>query len=98
MDGRRNSVASLQSQPTLSMLLHDLNGRTVCILGYGKEGKAMVKALEEYAPQCEITIADKNETLQVAGCKVQIGENYLQNLDRFDVIIKSPGMPPSVLE
>ncbi|MEK7563643.1 MAG: Mur ligase family protein, partial [Patescibacteria group bacterium] len=78
------------------MLLQDLNGKTVCVLGYGKEGKATVKALEEYAPESEITVADKNDELQIANCKVQLGESYLHDLDRFDVIIKSPGIPPSI--
>ncbi|OGJ59785.1 UDP-N-acetylmuramoylalanine--D-glutamate ligase [Candidatus Peribacteria bacterium RIFCSPHIGHO2_01_FULL_55_13] len=78
------------------MLLHDLNGRTVCILGYGKEGKAMVKALEEFAPECAITIADKNPATLVEGEAhgKQIGEGWLENLGTFDVIIKSPGIPP----
>ena len=47
------------------MLLKDLDGKSVCVLGYGREGKAMVKALEEYAPTCEITIADKNPDITV---------------------------------
>ena len=78
------------------MLLQDLNGKTVCVLGYGKEGKATVKALEEYAPESEITVADKNDELQIANCKVQLGESYLHYLDRFDVLIKFPGIPPSI--
>lgn len=78
------------------MLLSDLNGKNVCVLGYGKEGKAMVAALQEYSPGAEITVADKNAELQIADCKVQLGEKYLADLDRFDVIIKSPGIPPSI--
>src|SRR3989338_5159336 len=81
------------------MLLQDLNGKTVCVLGYGKEGRAMVKALEEFAPECEITIADKNPDIDVDGDRhwKQVGEGWLENLNKFDVIIKSPGIPPSAL-
>jgi UDP-N-acetylmuramoylalanine--D-glutamate ligase len=79
------------------MLLHDLNGKTVCILGYGKEGKAMVTALEEFAPQCEITIADKNPEITIENDRhwKQVGEGWLENLGKFDIIIKSPGIPPN---
>ncbi|TSC60824.1 MAG: UDP-N-acetylmuramoylalanine--D-glutamate ligase [Candidatus Peregrinibacteria bacterium Greene0416_62] len=87
------------------MLLKDLNGKSICILGYGREGKAMVDAIREFAPEAEITIADQNDQLRVAcpelsrraGCELQVGENYLENLKRFDVVIKSPGIPPKVL-
>ncbi len=80
------------------MLLQDLNGKSVCILGYGREGKAMVDALKQYAPEAKITVADQNDQLRVAGCALQIGDAYLENLERFDVIIKSPGISPKVLE
>ncbi len=81
------------------MDIRSLNGKTVCVLGYGREGKAMVEALEIYAPECEITIADQNHTLNIAHCKhwKQLGEGWLQNLEKFDVLIKSPGIPPSTL-
>lgn len=81
------------------MRISDLNGKTVCVLGYGREGKAMVEALEKHAPQCEITIADKDTTIEPENGKhwLQVGEGWLKNLEKFDVIIKSPGIPPSVL-
>src|SRR3989338_4171009 len=79
------------------MKIEELNGKTVCVLGYGREGSAMVAALETYAPKAEITIADKNEATKPANDKhwLQIGSGWLHNLEKFDVIIKSPGIPPS---
>ncbi len=81
------------------MIISELNGKSVCVLGYGREGKAMVEALEKHAPQCEITIADKDTTIEPENGKhwLQVGEGWLKNLEKFDVIIKSPGIPPSVL-
>lgn len=79
------------------MHLHDLNGRNVCILGFGREGQAALRALEKYAPNSSITIADKNKELGIENYEYQYGERYLNNLDRFDVIIKSPGIPPKEL-
>lgn len=79
------------------MRIQELDGKTVLILGYGKEGKATVKALEAFAPNAEITIADKNADVAEKDDKHrwQLGEGWLENLEEFDVIIKSPGIPPS---
>ncbi len=79
------------------MLLQDLNGKSVCILGYGREGKAMLDAIKEYAPEARVTIADQNTELRVTSYGLQVGDKYLENLDRFDVIVKSPGIPPNIL-
>ena len=53
----------------------------------------MTKALQEFAKGCKITIADKNEELRIKNYESQVGEDYLNDLDRFDVLIKSPGIP-----
>ena len=42
------------------MRIKDLNGKTICILGFGREGRATAKALKERVPKARITIADKN--------------------------------------
>lgn len=79
------------------MTIRELDGKTILVLGYGKEGKATVRALEEFAPNANITIADKN--VDVAGkdgkYRWKLGEGWLENMETFDVIIKSPGVPPS---
>ena len=79
------------------MHIRDLNGKNICVLGYGREGKAMVEALEKFAPDAEITIADKNARVEIGTTKhrKQLGEGWLENLDTFDVLIKSPGIPPN---
>jgi len=78
------------------MKIQEFAGKTICVLGYGREGKAVVAALEQFAPGCEITIADKNEAAVTDHPKhwVQAGGGWLKNLAKFDVIIKSPGIPP----
>jgi len=82
------------------MDIRSLSGKSICILGFGKEGQATLRALEEYAPGCHITIADQSEKVESGKWnefEKQLGSHYLQHLDRFDLIIKSPGIPPSVL-
>ncbi len=77
------------------MDIRTLNGKSICILGFGREGKAMLKALEKYAPEAEITISDQNTEIEINGkYRKQIGTGWLENLEKFNVIIKSPGIPP----
>ena len=77
------------------MNIRELDGKKVCILGFGREGKATLAALEEYAPQAQITIAEKND-LKINNSKIHTvtGENHLSDLAQYDVLIKSPGIPP----
>ncbi|MBI3331699.1 UDP-N-acetylmuramoyl-L-alanine--D-glutamate ligase [Candidatus Peregrinibacteria bacterium] len=79
------------------MHIRDLQGKRVCILGFGKEGRATLAAIEKYAPKAKITIADKSPDIDVQKMDAQLGEKWLTDLDRFDVVIKSPGIPPSEL-
>ncbi len=77
------------------MKISDFAGKNICILGFGREGRAMAKALTEYAKGCEITVADMNKETEVPKeFKKQTGDKWLTNLEIFDVLIKSPGIPP----
>ncbi|MDR1951191.1 MAG: hypothetical protein LBP96_03060, partial [Bacteroidales bacterium] len=76
----------------------------ILILGFGREGKSTYKHLRKSNPTGLLTIADQNpdianddifrECTDVA-CNApmfKLGNDYLQNLDEYDVIIKSPGI------
>jgi UDP-N-acetylmuramoyl-L-alanine---L-glutamate ligase len=78
------------------MTIQELNGKSVCILGFGREGKAMFEALEKHVPEAKLTIADSNSQVLSPNSHVQmqLGPEYLKDLQRFDTIIKSPGIPP----
>jgi UDP-N-acetylmuramoylalanine--D-glutamate ligase len=78
------------------MHIRELSGKKICILGFGKEGQSVLRALREHAPDCEMTIADRNNDIQTpqdTTVHMQTGESWLRGLDRFDVLIKSPGIP-----
>ena len=82
------------------MKIEDLNGKNVCILGFGREGKAAVLAINTFCPDTTITVCDANPNTNIEDDSQftihnsQFGASYLQNLDQFDLIIKSPGIPP----
>ncbi|HEX3082007.1 MAG TPA: UDP-N-acetylmuramoyl-L-alanine--D-glutamate ligase [Candidatus Saccharimonadia bacterium] len=76
------------------MKITDLNGKNVCILGFGKEGQATYATLGRYAPKAHVTVADGNPNVTAPdGVPVITGPDYLEKLDGFDAIIKSPGIP-----
>lgn len=75
------------------MKITDLNGKNICFVGYAREGLAMQKALAQYAPDAKLTFADADENAQISGANAQLGSDYLKNLDRFDVVIRSMGVP-----
>ncbi len=56
----------------------------IAILGFGREGKAVLKYLKKSAQykNAEIWILDK-----------KLDKNYLKNLDEFDIVFRSPGIP-----
>lgn len=77
------------------MTIDDLDGKNVCIAGFGREGQAALRAIRKYAPDARVTVADKRDDLVIEGCDIRSGEGYASDLDDFDVVIKSPGIPPS---
>jgi UDP-N-acetylmuramoylalanine--D-glutamate ligase len=81
------------------MKIQDLAGKRVCILGFGREGQAALRAIQKYAESAKVTVADKNTELphtesRISNIEFRVGPNYLQGLNTFDVVIKSPGIPP----
>ncbi len=72
-------------------------GKTVCILGFGREGKSTYKILEKYCSPASVAVADLNPVDREAnGLPVSVelicGKGYQDCLDRFDMVFKSPGI------
>lgn len=67
----------------------------IAILGLGVEGKAMLEYLIKHK-YLDITVCDRNVNIKKDlpnGISSQLGEDvYLNNLDKFDTIIRSPGV------
>lgn len=83
----------------LKELINYLENKNIDILGFGREGKTMYKFLRKYFPNKIITISDKNNFLENneylkkdKNLNYIIGDKYLENLEEFDLIIKSPGV------
>lgn len=69
----------------------------IAILGYARQGKS---SYEYYnLPENDITICDQNLNAEVPKqAKKRLGPNYLQNLNSFDLIIRTSNMHPKLIK
>jgi UDP-N-acetylmuramoyl-L-alanine---L-glutamate ligase len=81
-------------------------GKTVNLLGFGREGKSSYRALRHFVPGLYLIISDSNpncgeEFINEFGTDPNVsfycGEEYLNPLSKSDIIIKSPGVSLKVL-
>lgn len=69
----------------------------IAILGFSTEGQA---SYDYFAAQGghEITILDRDtQTVVPDGVDSVLGETYLDRLDRFDLIVRTAGLPPAMI-
>lgn len=65
----------------------------VAILGYDTEGKVSYEYFKEQGH--EITICDQNTSIELPkDADFVLGEHYLDDLNRFDLLVRTAGMPP----
>lgn len=81
----------------------------IAILGYGREGRAVLDFLKRNPKYdfARIWILDRNPALNISredrrrpgpALRTKLGKNYLKNLDDFDLIFRSPGVPYNLPE
>ena len=81
-------------------LIEYFRDKKIIILGYGREGESTYKLIRRYLPKQQLYIADKEENfyekynvLKKDKCLTFIsGEKYLENLNNYDIIMKTPGI------
>jgi len=79
-------------------MINFLKGKKVAILGFGKEGKSSYQFIRNYFPDKHLAIHDRQQIdVDDLNTSVICGENYLQNLNNYDIILKSPGISFSQL-
>lgn len=80
-------------------IIEYLKGKKIAILGFGIEGKSTYKFIRRYS-NMSLTIIDKNDIYESNQDLLKgdnnvsyiVGNEYLKQLDGFDLIIKSPGV------
>lgn len=84
----------------LDKLLNFLENKKIIILGYGVEGKSTYNFLRKHFPEKALCIADKKmdllekniELMEDIYVEVVLGEDYLNGIEEYDLIIKAPGI------
>jgi len=87
-------------------LIQYFEGKKILILGFGKEGESTYKLIRKYLKEQQLYIADRKENFQESYEILKkdkyvtfiSGENYLENLNRYDIIMKSPGISFSKID
>jgi UDP-N-acetylmuramoylalanine--D-glutamate ligase len=84
------------------MKLETLKDKKIIILGFGKEGRDTFKFLKKVFPKKVIGIGDqlkiKDLPKRSKKVKLHLGKNYLKAIKDYDIVIKTPGIPPKVIK
>ena len=82
--------------------LASLQDKTVAVIGIGVSNRPLIELL--LSRGVRVTACDRQERsalgeyadkVETMGCRLQLGEGYLQDLDQ-DVIFRTPGMRPDL--
>ncbi len=81
------------------MKLNELRNKKILILGFGREGIDTFLFLRKIFPNKIFGIADKSEKIKKPGKKtvLHLGKNYLEAIKKYDLVVKSPGIPFRIL-
>jgi UDP-N-acetylmuramoylalanine--D-glutamate ligase len=72
--------------------------RNIAILGFDREGQASYDYFVGLGVGDRVTICDQQMDKQIPeGADSVLGDAYLDNLDRFDILVRTPGLKPSLI-
>jgi len=81
-------------------LVEHIIDRNILILGFGREGQSTYRYIRKLYPDKEISIADRNAKIRDylilkgdKNLKLFTGKDYLKDIDSYESIIKTPGIP-----
>ena len=76
-------------------IIQELTGKRVLILGFGREGRSTYRFIKNNNIDCVVGIADikeiTDEDIIQDGVNLHTGENYLDAMKDYDIIMKTPG-------
>ena len=76
-----------------------LKDKSVLLVGFGREGQSSYQYIRSHLPEKKLAIADKN-ALSIDDPLVTLicGDNYLDTVNQYDVVLKSPGISFKTVE
>lgn len=77
----------------LQQLIDFFNENSVLLLGFGREGRSTYNFIRKHLPEKKLTIGDANNiTVDDPLVTLVCGSDYLDCINDFDVVVKSPGI------
>lgn len=83
----------------INNIIDEFKNKKIVILGFGKEGKSTYQFIRKYLKEIPLTIRDKNDNIKNDpilksdhNIEIITGDNYLDELETYDIIMKSPGI------
>ncbi len=81
----------------MSAFVDFFENKSVLIMGFGREGKSTYNYIRKYMPEKALTICDKNniasdELSADKNVTLVCGDNYMDIINDFDIVMKSPGI------
>ena len=78
----------------INAIVSHLQNKKILILGFGREGRSSFSFIKKYLNTANVCIADKNKVDISTDDNVRVisDEDYLNSLNEFDIILKSPGI------
>ncbi len=77
----------------IEKIINKLKDKNIAILGFGREGQSTYHFIRKHLPNKKLTILDKKElSIEDENVECITGDTYLNSLDQYDMIIKSPGI------
>lgn len=76
-------------------IINYIKNKNVAILGFGREGKSTYKFIRKHLKDKMLTVLDqnKNATSDINDDNLTlISDNYLDYIDKYDLVIKTPGI------
>jgi len=91
------------------MNLLKLRDKKILILGFGREGRDNLKFLRKVFPKKILGVGDRMEFSKLSPAsrllirkdkklKLHLGKDYLEAVKDYEVVVKSPGIPPKILK
>jgi UDP-N-acetylmuramoylalanine--D-glutamate ligase len=80
----------------LAVFIGYYRGMKIAIVGFATEGKISAEYFARRGH--DVTVCDQNEAIEVPEAyQKQLGETYLKDLDKFDVVVRTAGMSPHII-
>lgn len=77
----------------LPPIIEFLSGKSVLILGFGREGRSTYNYIRKYLPEKVLAVGDaKEQSIDDPNVQCICGEDYLSHVGEFDIVMKSPGI------